>query len=262
MHRLEDKVEGCQGQEAETSAAPVLFSDRVAGENFPPFHPWCRCAYYIVVPDEQKWIDDYVAARGGDLAVSAKDRSHAEEILRRFDDEHKRLELGLRGLSSANIPEHDPPELIGVLDDLSEDVVISTLRKYEKEIVGSETEHAIVVTSSGEIWRCHGNKNSVYPNVDLGVERLRGAWVTHNHPMVSDNEYSFSQRDINLFMENNLKVLRGVDEFYVYELTRDSQKIDEYTSVFDCDEFSARHERVIIEAKKLGIGYRRYRLRD
>ena len=85
MHRLEDKVEGCQGQEAETSAAPVLFSDRVIGENFPPFYPWCRCAYYIVVPDEQKWIDDYVAAHGGDPAVSAKDLAHAEEILRRFE---------------------------------------------------------------------------------------------------------------------------------------------------------------------------------
>ena len=92
MHRLEDKVEGCQGQEAETFAAPVLFSDRVAGENFPPFHPWCRCAYYIVVLEEQKWIDDYVAAHGGDPAVSAKDLAHAEEILRRFEDKRNPLQ--------------------------------------------------------------------------------------------------------------------------------------------------------------------------
>ena len=76
----------CQVAEAETSADPVRFDARVAGENFPPFHPWCRCSYYITVPDKQKWIDDYVEKQGGDPAVSDKDREYAEEILKRFDD--------------------------------------------------------------------------------------------------------------------------------------------------------------------------------
>lgn len=34
--------------------------DRVPGRNFPPFHPWCRCTFEIVVEDWEKWIDDYV----------------------------------------------------------------------------------------------------------------------------------------------------------------------------------------------------------
>lgn len=34
--------------------------DRVPGRNFPPFHPWCRCTYEIVIDDWDKWIDDYI----------------------------------------------------------------------------------------------------------------------------------------------------------------------------------------------------------
>lgn len=49
------------------------FSDKVyrmedaeAGVNFPPFHPWCRCSFEIVVPDRQQWLKDYKAKHGGD----------------------------------------------------------------------------------------------------------------------------------------------------------------------------------------------------
>jgi len=34
--------------------------DRSPGVNFPPFHPWCRCSFEIVVDDWDKWMDDYV----------------------------------------------------------------------------------------------------------------------------------------------------------------------------------------------------------
>lgn len=34
--------------------------DRKPGINFPPFHPWCRCTFEIVVDDWNKWMDDYV----------------------------------------------------------------------------------------------------------------------------------------------------------------------------------------------------------
>lgn len=35
--------------------------DRQPGINFPPFHPWCRCASVVVVDDWDAWLDDYVA---------------------------------------------------------------------------------------------------------------------------------------------------------------------------------------------------------
>lgn len=36
-------------------------SERQAGVNFPPFHPWCRCTFEIVVDDWDTWMDQYVA---------------------------------------------------------------------------------------------------------------------------------------------------------------------------------------------------------
>ena len=128
----------------------------------------------------------------------------------------------------------------------------------ESEIVSSAIENAIVITQSGLIWHCFGNHNTVFPDIDLGNE-LKGASVTHNHPIGSVNEYSFSNSDINLFMENNLKVLRGIDEYYVYELTRNMQELDEHIPLFELTEYDTRHEIVIEMARKLGIGYRRWR---
>lgn len=74
----------CTAEELETSGEPILFSDRVAGENFPPFHPFCRCAYYIVVKDKQAWIDNYVLKNGGDPLLDDDTRKAAQEVLKRF----------------------------------------------------------------------------------------------------------------------------------------------------------------------------------
>ncbi len=169
------------------------------------------------------------------------------------------------GLGAANLDEPDGdikldgPKYLGALDDISDDVVKSTLEKYESEIVKSDIENAIVVTKSGLVFQCFGDKNGVYPDVQLGNE-LMGASMTHNHPVGSANEYSFSKNDINLFMEYNLKLLRGIDEKYIYELSRNAEEIDIHATLeelikSDCD--LARHEKVIEIAREFGIGYRR-----
>ena len=132
------------------------------------------------------------------------------------------------------------------------------LEKYEAEILPDTAENAVVVARSGKVYRCYGTLNGVYPNVDLGDE-LKGAVVTHNHPPGSNNEWSFSDDDIKLFMDYNLSVLRGIDEKYVYELTRDSSEIDEHMTFEELilSEDSAQHERIIDVAIRNGIGYRR-----
>ena len=38
--------------------------DAEAGVNFPPFHPWCRCSFEIVIPDRQQWLQDYINKHG------------------------------------------------------------------------------------------------------------------------------------------------------------------------------------------------------
>jgi len=100
--------------------------------------------------------------------------------------------------------------------------------------------------------------NGVYPDVDLG-EELRGADMTHNHPIGSTNEYSFSPADIKLFYDWELHSLRGVDELFEYVLDRNAQNIDYHLSIFEFDDYSSRHEEVIGRAEKYGYGYRRKR---
>lgn len=53
-------------------------ADRKPGVNFPPFHPWCRCSFEIVVDDWDRWMDDYAAKHGGD-------KKQAEQVEKRLN---------------------------------------------------------------------------------------------------------------------------------------------------------------------------------
>ena len=63
---LPDCCEFCQNVADEQNAmierdrSAVFIQDRQAGMNFPPFHPWCRCSFEIVIPDRDAWIENYV----------------------------------------------------------------------------------------------------------------------------------------------------------------------------------------------------------
>lgn len=63
----------CRGIADNQKKEPVRFSERVPGENFPPLHPRCRCSFEIVVPDQDDWIERYVAKHGGDY-IQERDR--------------------------------------------------------------------------------------------------------------------------------------------------------------------------------------------
>ena len=151
----------------------------------PPAHPRCACAVEYIEVEPVVFTD-----RG----LSAGD-----------DD-------------SVEIPEHEPPEYLGSLDNMSDDVIKSELIKYEAEIVNSNIENAVVISSSGLVWKCFGNEKAVYPNIDLS-EELYGAYVTHNHP-IQETHFSFSYDDISLFMDYELTQLKGVDFKYTYTIQR------------------------------------------
>lgn len=52
------------------------FSERVPGENFPPFHNGCRCSIVIVEPDSwDEWMDNYVDKHG---------KKNRQSVLKRF----------------------------------------------------------------------------------------------------------------------------------------------------------------------------------
>ena len=55
-------------------------SERQPGTNFPPFHPWCRCTFEIVVDDWDAWLDDYVTKH-------PENRKEVRKIERRLKSE-------------------------------------------------------------------------------------------------------------------------------------------------------------------------------
>lgn len=150
------------------------------------------------------------------------------------------------------------PQELGRIDFKNKDVVQSTVEYFEPQIAKQAVENAIVITKEGRVILCVGHLNGVYPDEDLG-EELRGAVVTHNHPVGSDNEWSFSKADIDLFTLYELSVLRGIDEKYVYELNRFLQDIDKMPTFAEAEELVFRHSMVIQEAKRRGFGYRRWK---
>lgn len=169
--------------------------------------------------------------------------------------EYKNVSKGLGANDNDDIVvEHKEAELIDNIDISNEEMVKSYLREFEKSAVNEKIETACVITTDGTVYKCYGIKDRVFPDSDLG-DKLIGAFVTHNHP-ISETSYTFSPDDIALFMNYNLGTLRGCDEKYVYELTRNASEIDETPSDWRSIE-SYEHGNVIEIAKKLGIGYRR-----
>ena len=95
----------CESIQDETEAEPVRFDQRMAGDNFPPLHPWCRCTFTIVVPDPSKWIDDYVAAHGGDPEANEEARREAQEALNQYEADGKMKDADRSGAQPASDPD-------------------------------------------------------------------------------------------------------------------------------------------------------------
>ena len=168
-------------------------------------------------------------------------------------------ERGLRsGEGQRKAPDHPVPQELGRIDFKNKDVVQSTVEYFELQIAKQAVENAIVITQEGRVVRCVGHLNGVYPDEDIGDE-LRGAVVTHNHPAGSNNEWSFSDADIDLFERMELSMLRGIDEKYVYELNRDSRRLESMPTLAEVikDGELARHAKVIEITRGRGYGYRR-----
>lgn len=162
------------------------------------------------------------------------------------------------GKGKERVPDHLAPQELGRIDFTDKNVVQSTIEYFEPQIAEQPVENAIVITTEGRVVRCIGDLNSVYPDYDLGNE-LHGAVMTHNHPVGSNNEWSFSDADIALFTRYELSVLRGIDEKYVYELSRDAKFVENTPTLAEVlqDSELTRHAKVVEIARRRGYGYRR-----
>lgn len=154
------------------------------------------------------------------------------------------------------IPQHEEPKFIGKINIDNESEIKKEIEKFEREAVSKEIETACVITKQGEVYYCYGTENRVFPDLDLN-EKVRGAIISHNHPM-SETGYTFSNVDLRLFMNYELKVLRGCDELYTYEFTRNANEIDETLEDWYTEE-NYQHCEIIEKAKERNIGYRRWK---
>lgn len=158
-------------------------------------------------------------------------------------------------ISGDGIPEHEEPFLLKIIDYNDKKAVVKELKNFEKNAIKENIETACVVTVKGEVYKCFGIKDRVFPDFDL-KEKLKGSSVSHNHP-IEETAYTFSTDDLELFIEYELDMLRGCDEKYTYQFTRDALEIDaEPDEWMNFENFS--HADIIRHAKKYGIGYRRW----
>lgn len=174
-------------------------------------------------------------------------------------DVSNNIQIGLSVNNSNNILEnHQEPRLLGTINPDKIKDINNVLKSLESQIKDDKIENAIVITEKGEIYQCFGNKNNVWPDVDLD-DKLYNSYITHNHP-IEQTEYSFSNADIKLFEKYNLKSLRGIDNKYTYELNRNSTStMNNLTFESEIDDISLFHVQSIDYAIKNNISYKRWK---
>ena len=100
------------------------------------------------------------------------------------------------------------------------------MERYEAQIVQAPVEHAIIITTTGDVLHCNGDVHGIPIHYFKQITaQLEGAHVTHNHPPGADeNDHTFSDDDFKLFRDFKLARLRGIDERFIYELNRNASE--------------------------------------
>lgn len=235
-----------------TASAPGMFGDPAEDCN-------CRCALLQRArwaledaPEATKWAEDAPVLIDDDGTTQFVDISDAKNY-----EQFKERYQGLAAkIGDEGIPDHEEPVLVKTIDYSNKNAVKNELQQFEKSAIKENIETACVITKDGEVFNCFGVSDRVFPDYDL-KEKLKGASVTHNHP-IDETSYSFSSADMQLFMEYNLEVLRGCDEVYTYEFTRNAKDIDDMVDDWFNEE-NYQHCWIIEHAKMYGIGYRRWK---
>ena len=162
--------------------------------------------------------------------------------------------VGLANSKANTLENHPLPKLLEQIDISNSKKIEETILKYEKIIKNDIIENAIVITKEGKVYQCFGNETNVWPDYDLKDE-LFNAIVTHNHPR---SNYSFSNADISLFEKYGLKILRGVDEKYRYELNLLKKHRLEIPDDYMFNEYGYEHLMAIQYAINNDIYYMRW----
>lgn len=152
------------------------------------------------------------------------------------------------------VPLHEEPKPIKTINPNDKASVLAEIAVFEKWAANSAIENACVITRNGEVYYCFGIEDRVFVDYDLG-DKLTGAFVSHNH-VKGISEYSFSNDDFDLFIAYSLKLLRGIDDKYEYELSNDYSDVPSEPEILTYED--SQHFMTIRSAESYGVGYRRW----
>lgn len=194
------------------------------------------------VPDEEKALENYKAEQK-QRELERRIRQQKRKIAGTVDKDNLKIEKKKLNKLQQEMRNHliENPQLRRAnrreknyyTDNKKDDsIFINKLKEHEKLIVNEKVENAYVILENGDVHKFVGNAYSVDPT--SLAEKLKGSFMTHNHPL-DETYYSFSAADVSLFLEKEVKVLRGVDHKYSYQITRLEDTIIEKADI-------ARHE--------------------
>lgn len=186
---------------------------------------------------DQKQYEKYKNMLGGQVPKSFESFQELKynnsdswtDLKKTYGSRSRELRKQNKGLSSGGASGNKSiPIYVEKIDFNDKSLVSKKIQEYESKIVNSPTEHAYAIEKDGNVYRFEGNEYSVNP---LALEeKLKGSIVTHNHPE-AETHYSFSDMDIDLFINNGLQELRGVDYKYRYIIKRLKDTKDESSDV-------------------------------
>ena len=215
-----------------------------------------------IVPIKAKDYEDFKRQYGEYWHYEGSDlQKEAEARIAGYKTKGKKNTGLAAKVGGTDVPEHDAPKLVKHVDFNDRKAVMQEITSFEKDAAKSPVELARVVTKNGDIYDCYGTKDRVFPDYDL-KNNLKGAIMSHSHP-ITETLHTFSHDDLEMFMLHDLVVLRGCDERYTYEFTRNAEDIDDIDdpdiSIEDLLTDTFYHFDMIRRAKENGIGYRRWK---
>ena len=170
------------------------------------------------------------------------------------DENRGIIGLGAKIGGDRFVPLHEEPKPIKTINPNDKASVLAEIAVFEKWAANSAIENACVITRNGEVYYCFGIEDRVFVDYDLG-DKLTGAFVSHNH-VKGISEYSFSNDDFDLFIAYSLKLLRGIDNKYEYELSNDYSDVPSEPEILTYED--SQHFMTIRSAESYGVGYRRW----
>lgn len=179
-------------------------------------------------------------------------RNYAREMIEKRNN--------LRGLAAKGKAEGNKAGTViqrGKLTATDKDTKIKVLKAYEKRLVTLDHERAVVIAKNGNVYEIIGTSGHVHPEV-LGNDALKGAFVTHNHP-IHETEYTFSEEDVKGYVGYKMLILRGIDIEYEYQISNMGETIADADEIDWFHEENARHANIAEICRRRKLNYWRKR---